>query len=288
MRTSARTVDRSLDWYNRYARHIALDEVGEAGQIALNESSVLIVGAGGLGSPAALYLAAAGVGTLGLIDFDTVSLNNLQRQILHGTKDVGIPKIASATRTLTDINPGITINTWNEMITPDNIWDRVTGHDLVLDASDNFATRYLINDVCVQTGTPQVFGAVLQFSGQVTVFTQEEDSACYRCLFPVAPAPELAPSCTEAGIFGVTPGIIGSLQASQALIWLLGAKGFDAGAVLKNRLLLYDGQNTTFRSIKVSRNPSCPVCSDNEFDYRQVEYSESCAVNSVATSDGAF
>ncbi len=185
-------IDRPLDWYNRYARHIALEEVGEAGQLALNAASVLIIGAGGLGSPAALYLTAAGVGTLGLVDYDAVSLNNLQRQILHGTADMGRPKVDSARETLGDINPEVTVHSYHEKITPDNIWKFIDKYDLVLDASDNFATRFLINDVCVQAGKPLIFGAVLQFSGQVTVFTQENDCGCYRCLFPRSASSSLA------------------------------------------------------------------------------------------------
>ncbi|UCH11141.1 MAG: molybdopterin-synthase adenylyltransferase MoeB [Fidelibacterota bacterium] len=279
MSTSARTMDKPLDWYNRYARHIALEEVGESGQLALNAASVLVIGTGGLGSPVALYLTAAGVGTLGLVDFDTVSLNNLQRQILHGTSDQGRPKVQSAWETLREINPEVKVHLYQEKMTTANALDLVQEYDLVVDASDNFATRFLINDVCVQAGKPLVFGAVLQFAGQVTVFTQEEDCGCYRCLFPESPPPELVPTCEQAGIFGVTPGIIGSLQASQALLLILNSDGHTAGEILKNRLLIYDGKQASFREISLARNPECPVCGNPDFDLRKVEYTETCAVD---------
>ena len=278
MSTSARTVDKPSDWYNRYARHIALDEVGESGQLALNAAAVLVIGTGGLGSPVALYLTAAGVGTMGLVDFDTVSLNNLQRQILHGTSDEGRPKVQSAWETLREINPEVTVRMYQEKLTTANALDLVREYDLVVDASDNFATRFLINDACVQAGKPLVFGAVLQFAGQVTVFTQEEDCGCYRCLFPESPPPELVTTCERAGIFGVTPGIIGSLQASQALMLILNRSGHTAGQVLKNRLLIYEGKQASFRTIELAKNPECPVCGNADFDLRDVEYTETCAV----------
>lgn len=279
MSTSARFIDKSLDWYNRYARHIALDEVGEAGQLALNAASVLVIGTGGLGSPVAFYLTAAGVGTLGLVDFDTVSLNNLQRQILHGTSDEGRPKVQSAWETLRDTNPEVTFRLYSEKLNTGNVAEIIREYDLVVDASDNFSTRFLINDACVQLEKPLVFGAVLQFSGQVTVFTQEEDCGCYRCLFPEAPAPELVPTCAEAGIFGVTPGIIGSLQASQVLMLILDLNGLKVGDVLKNRLLVYDGKQASFRTINLVKNPACPVCANPDFDFHKVDYNETCTVD---------
>ncbi len=275
---SAREADRSLEWYNRYARHIALEQVGEDGQLALNSARVLVLGAGGLGSPAALYLAAAGVGTLGVVDYDQVSLNNLQRQILHSTADVGRPKVESAVDTLQGINPEIEIVPHPVKVGPDNIWGLLEGYDIVVDGSDNFATRFLINDVCHQAGKPLVFGAVLQFSGQVTTFTREADCCCYRCIFPSAPDPQQVPSCVEAGIFGVVTGIIGSLQAAEALKLILNRAGHEVGATLKNRLLLYDGIDSTFKQLGINRDQGCPVCSDPQFDYRRVEYVDSCAV----------
>ena len=275
---SALEVDRPLEWYNRYARHIALDQVGEGGQLALNAARVLVLGAGGLGSPAALYLAAAGVGTLGLVDYDQVSLNNLQRQILHSTADVGRPKVESAIETLEGINPEIEIVPHPVKVGSDNVWDLLEGYDIVIDGSDNFATRFLINDVCHQAGKPLVFGAVLQFSGQVTTFSREPDCCCYRCIFPSAPDPQYAPSCVEAGIFGVVTGIIGSLQAAEALKLILNSAGYQVGPTLKNRLLLYDGIDSTFRPVRVARDPDCPVCSDPQFDFRRVKYVDSCAV----------
>jgi adenylyltransferase/sulfurtransferase len=279
MNTSARTVDKPLDWYNRYARHIALEEVGEAGQLALNAASILVIGAGGLGSPVSFYLTAAGVGTLGLVDFDTVSLNNLQRQILHGTSDEGRPKVQSALETLRETNPEVAFRLYSEKLNTSNIAQIIREYDIVVDASDNFSTRFLINDVCVQLGKPLVFGAVLQFSGQVTVFTQDEDCGCYRCLFPEAPAPELVPTCAEAGIFGVTPGIIGSLQASQVLMLIFHLNGLNVGDVLKNRLLAYDGKQASFRTMNLAKNPACPACGDSEFDFQKVEYVETCSVD---------
>ncbi len=283
MAESARTVDQSLDWYNRYARHITLEEVGESGQQVLGDTRVLIIGAGGLGSPVALYLAAAGVGTLGLVDYDTVSLNNLQRQILHGTSDVGRPKVDSALEALDHINPQVNVVTYEDKVTPENVWELFKGYDLVVDGSDNFATRFLINDVCVQAKKPLIFGAVLQFSGQVTAFTQEADSGCYRCLFPEAPDPKYATTCVEAGIFGVTTGIIGSLQAAEALKVILNHNGHHIGSTLKNRLLMYDGKDSSFRTIRLSKNPDCLVCGPPDFDFRRVTYVDNCAVGSPAS-----
>ncbi|UCH63343.1 MAG: HesA/MoeB/ThiF family protein [Fidelibacterota bacterium] len=280
--------DKQQDWHNRYARHIVLEGVGESGQKALNRASVLIVGTGGLGSPAAFYLTAAGVGTLGLVDDDDVSLNNLQRQLLHGTSDIGRPKVHSALETLNEINPEVNIHTYLEKVTPEIIWDLVSDYDLLVDASDNFATRFLINDVCVQAGNPLVFGAVLQFSGQVTTFTQEDDCGCYRCLFPEAPPPQYVPTCEQAGIFGVIPGIIGTLQAAEALKLILGRSGHEVGTILKNRLLLYDGKDSSFRTVKLSKNPGCPVCADPAFNFRRVNYHNTCALEgSPATPLGS-
>jgi adenylyltransferase/sulfurtransferase len=224
------------------------------------------------------YLTVAGVGTLGLVDFDTVSLNNLQRQILHGTSDEGRPKVQSAWETLRETNPEVNFRLYSEKLNTGNIAAIVRDYDLVVDASDNFSTRFLINDVCVQFGKPLVFGAVLQFSGQVTVFTQAEDCGCYRCLFPEAPAPELVPTCAEAGIFGVTPGIIGSLQASQVLMLIFQLNGLNVGDVLKNRLLIFDGKQASFRTVNLAKNTTCPVCANPEFDFQKVDYIETCTV----------
>ena len=281
MSDSPFNVDKPIEWYNRYARHITLDGVGEEGQLALEASSVLLIGAGGLGSPAALYLTAAGVGRLGLADFDTVSLNNLQRQILHCTSDIGRLKVDSAVDTLHEINPDVNLRTYTEKVNSDNIWKMMEDYDVIVDGSDNFPTRYLVNDVCVQAGKPLVFGAVLQFFGQVTTFTQSDECGCYRCLFPVAPDPENAPTCVEAGIFGVTTGIIGSLQAAQALTLLLNRNGFEIGKLLENRLQIYDGSESSFREVKLYRNPDCLVCGSKDFDFRKVEYVEQCSVNQV-------
>ncbi|MEE9464146.1 MAG: molybdopterin-synthase adenylyltransferase MoeB [Candidatus Neomarinimicrobiota bacterium] len=271
-------MDQPLQWYNRYARHIALDQVGEGGQQVLNAARVLVLGAGGLGSPVALYLSAAGVGTIGVVDHDDVSLNNLQRQIIHGTADIGRPKVESATDTMQDLNPDIRVIAHKMQVVPDNIWDLVADYDLVVDGSDNFVTRYLVNDVCHQAGKPLVFGAVLQFWGQVTTFTREPDCGCYRCLFPKAPDQEHTPSCLEAGIFGAVTGVIGSLQATEALKLILNRGGYDVGPVLKNRLLLYDGNESSFRQVALKPDPRCVVCSRPEFDFRRITYKENCAV----------
>jgi len=276
---SAKQLERPLEWYNRYARHLVLDQVGEQGQATLNAAHVMVLGAGGLGSPVAMYLAAAGVGVLGLVDFDVVSLNNLQRQIIHGTGDIGRHKLDSATETLAEINPEVKVHKHQLKLDRENIWELIKAYDLVVDGSDNYATRFLVNDVCHQAGKPLVFGAVLQFSGQVTTFTREPDCCCYRCIFPAAPDPEHAPSCVEAGIFGAVTGIIGSIQATEALKLILNSSGNVTSSVLKNRLMLYDGTESTFREMALRRNPDCPVCADPEFDFRQVEYADTCAIS---------
>lgn len=277
--TAADQLERPLEWYNRYARHLALDQVGEEGQVALNAAQVMVLGAGGLGSPIALYLAAAGVGTLGLVDFDLVSVNNLQRQILHGTPDIGRHKVDSATETLAGINPEVKVRKHRLKLEPDNIWELINAYDIVVDGSDNYATRFLVNDVCHQAGKPLVFGAVLQFSGQVTTFTREPDCCCYRCIFPAAPDPEFVQTCVDAGIFGAVTGIIGSIQATEVLKLILNNSGNVIGPVLKNRLLLYDGTETAFREMALRRNPDCPVCANPDFDFRKVDYVDSCAIS---------
>jgi sulfur-carrier protein adenylyltransferase/sulfurtransferase len=256
----------------RYSRHILIPEIGEAGQLKLLESRVLLIGAGGLGSPASLYLAAAGVGTIGIIDADIVDESNLQRQIVHSLDRLGEPKVDSARRTLEALNPDVTVKTYRERLTSENV-DRILGEgwDLIIDGADNFPTRYLVNDASVWHNIPVVHGSIYRFEGQVTVFKPHE-GPCYRCLFPQPPPPELAPSCSEGGVLGVLPGIIGSIQANEALKLALGI-----GESLVGRLLLFDALEESFTEVSLRRDPDCPVCGDNPTITEYVDYVEFCA-----------
>jgi molybdopterin/thiamine biosynthesis adenylyltransferase/rhodanese-related sulfurtransferase len=256
----------------RYSRHILIPEIGEAGQLKLLESRVLLIGAGGLGSPASLYLAAAGVGTIGIIDADIVDETNLQRQIVHSLDRLGEPKVDSARRTLEGLNPDVTVKTYRERLTSENV-DRILGEgwDLIVDGADNFPTRYLVNDASVWHNIPVVHGSIYRFEGQVTVFKPHE-GPCYRCLFPQPPPPELAPSCSEGGVLGVLPGIIGSIQANEALKLALGI-----GESLVGRLLLFDALEESFTEVSLKRDPDCPVCGDNPSITEYVDYVEFCA-----------
>lgn len=256
----------------RYARHLTIPEVGEKGQAKLLGSKMLLVGAGGLGSPAAYYLAAAGVGTLGIIDFDVVDESNLQRQILHPTSRVGQSKISSATKTLTDFNPGIKVVPFEERLNSDNV-DRIfKDFDIVVDGSDNFPTRYLVNDASVHLKKPCVHGSVYRFEGQVTVFDPERGGPCYRCLYPEPPPPDMAPSCAEAGVLGVLPGIIGLLEAIEAIKLAL-----NIGEPLVGRLLSYDGLKGKFQEFKLRRDPSCAYCGEGKAFPGYVDYELFCA-----------
>ena len=255
---------------NRYARHLTLPDVGEAGQRRLLESRVLVVGAGGLGSPVALYLAAAGVGTLGIIDYDVVELSNLQRQVLHGMDSIGIPKVDSARQTLGNINPDVDVVAHKERLSAENAIELIGSHDVVVDGTDNFPTRYLINDASLHTGTPVVHGSVFQFEGQVTVF-DPYNGPCYRCLSAQPPPPELAPNCAEAGVLGVLPGIIGSLQALETIKLLLGT-----GDPLVGSLLVFDGLEAEFRRLRFERDPECRACGDPTNKPEIVEYDQYC------------
>ncbi len=255
----------------RYSRHILLPEIGEQGQMKLLESRVLIIGAGGLGSPAALYLAAAGVGTIGIVDFDVVDASNLQRQILHNVDRIGQPKVDSARETLTALNPDVKVVTYNERLSADNVLDIFAEYDVIVDGADNFPTRYLVNDAALHLRKPVVHGSVFRFEGQVTVFDPYV-GPCYRCQFPEPPPPELAPSCAEAGVLGVLTGIIGSIQAIEAAKILL-----DIGEGLTGRLLTYDGLSQEFRTLRVRRDPECPACADENQPPRLVEYDITCA-----------
>jgi sulfur-carrier protein adenylyltransferase/sulfurtransferase len=255
---------------NRYQRHLLLPEVGEKGQLALFEKKVLMIGAGGLGSPAALYLAAAGVGTLGILDMDEVDASNLQRQILHNLDRIGDRKVDSAKKTLTLMNPDLNVVTYDTRLGADNIESIMAGYDLIVDGTDNFPTRYLVNDVSLKLGIPVVFGALFRFDGQVTIF-KPHDGPCYRCMLPEPPPAEMAPSCAEAGVLGVLPGIIGSLQAMEAIKQLLGL-----GDSLSGRLLTYDALEQSFRTLKIRRDPNCPACSIDPKDIVIAEYDEHC------------
>jgi molybdopterin/thiamine biosynthesis adenylyltransferase/rhodanese-related sulfurtransferase len=263
----------------RYSRHLLIPEVGEAGQLRLLESRVLLVGAGGLGSPASLYLAAAGLGTLGIVDDDVVDATNLQRQIVHSTARLGQSKAESAKRTLTELNPDVEVVTYRERLTSENI-DRILdeGWDVIVDGADNFPTRYLVNDASVWHGVPVVHGSIFRFEGQLTVFDPRK-GPCYRCLFPEPPPPELAPSCAEGGVLGVLPGVVGSLQASEALKLALGM-----GDPLVGRLLLYDALSATFTEVALRRDPACPVCGESPTITEYIDYVQFCnAGRGVAT-----
>jgi molybdopterin/thiamine biosynthesis adenylyltransferase/rhodanese-related sulfurtransferase len=256
----------------RYSRHLLIPEVGEAGQLKLLASRVLLVGAGGLGSPASLYLAAAGVGRLGIVDADVVDASNLQRQIVHSTEALGEPKVDSARRAIEALNPDVEVVTYRERLTSENI-DRILGDgwDVIVDGADNFPTRYLVNDASIWHGIPVVHGSIYRFEGQVTVFKPHE-GPCYRCLFPQPPPPELAPSCAEGGVLGVLPGIIGSLQASEALKLALGI-----GDPLVGRLLLFDALAAEFNEVQLRRDPDCPVCGESPTITEYVDYVEFCS-----------
>ena len=260
---------------NRYHRHVLLPEVGEAGQQKLLESKVLLLGAGGLGSPAALYLAAAGVGTLGIVDMDVVDASNLQRQILHNMDRIGERKVDSAKKTLTMLNPDVDIVTYDVRFGADNVLDIIDGYDVVLDGTDNFPTRYLLNDATVMKRIPVVHGSIFRFEGQVTVF-DPYNGPCYRCMLPEPPPPELAPSCAEAGVLGVLPGIVGSIQALETIKILL-----DLGDPLRGRLLAYDALEQSFRTFKVRRDPRCPTCGDDAPPIVIAEYDEHCLPHAV-------
>jgi molybdopterin/thiamine biosynthesis adenylyltransferase/rhodanese-related sulfurtransferase len=262
----------------RYSRHLILPEVGMEGQKRLREARVLLVGVGGLGSPAALYLAAAGVGTLGLVDADRVDATNLQRQVLHGTKDVGRPKLESAADRLRDLNPHVRVEAFAERLTSANALGILQNFDVVVDGSDNFPTRYLVNDACVLLGKPDIYGAIFRFDGQASVFAASS-GPCYRCLFADPPPPDLVPSCAEAGVLGVLPGIIGSIQAAETLKWVLGI-----GQSLAGRLLLFDALKLEFRELAVAKDPDCPVCGTHPTVTSLIDYEAFCGVGAPSVT----
>ena len=256
----------------RYSRHLLMPEVGLAGQQRLKSARVLCIGAGGLGSPSALYLAAAGIGTLGLVDADRVELSNLQRQLLHGTSDIGRPKVESARDRLREVNPHIQVQLHEERFTSANAEELVTAYDLVIDGSDNFPTRYLSSDVCVLAQKPNIYGSVFRFDGQTTVFAPHLGGPCYRCLFPQPPPPGTVPSCAEAGVLGVLPGIIGMLQAIEAIKLITGL-----GESLLGRLIHFDALKMKWREFNLRRDPHCPVCGENPTITELIDYEHFCA-----------
>jgi len=272
-RASGELPSLTIEEYARYARHLILPEVGLEGQRKLKAARVLMIGTGGLGSPLGLYLAAAGVGTIGIVDFDTVDASNLQRQIIHGTKDIGRPKIESAKDRLLDINPNTKIEAFETRLTSDNALELLRDFDVIVDGTDNFPTRYLVNDASVLTGKPNVYGSIFRFEGQATVFWTEK-GPCYRCLYPEPPPPGLVPSCAEGGVLGVLPGIVGTIQANEVIKVILGAEG-----ILLNRLLLFDAWKMTFRELKLRKDPGCPLCGDNPTIKELIDYEEFCGLN---------
>ncbi len=262
----------------RYSRHLIMPEVGLEGQKKLKAASVLAIGTGGLGAPLGMYLAAAGVGRLGLVDFDVVDSSNLQRQIVHGTKDVGRRKVDSARQRLADINPHIEIETHDTRLTSENALALFKNYDIVVDGTDNFPTRYLVNDACVLTGKPNVYGSIFRFEGQASVFWAAR-GACYRCLYPEPPPPGLVPSCAEGGVLGVLPGIVGSIQANETIKLILGAED-----TLVNRLLMFDAWHMKFREFKLRKDPKCPVCGENPTIKELIDYEQFCGVAASQTA----
>jgi adenylyltransferase/sulfurtransferase len=256
----------------RYSRHLIIPEVGMEGQIKLKQAKVLLIGAGGLGAPLGLYLTAVGVGRIGLVDFDVVDLTNLQRQVIHGTSDVGRKKLDSATEAMTDINPGVRIDRFDTALSSENALEILRDYDVIVDGTDNFPTRYLVNDACVLLGKPNVYGSIFRFEGQATVFAYQ-GGPCYRCLYPEPPPPGLVPSCAEGGVLGILPGLIGLVQATETVKLILGI-----GQPLAGRLLLYDALAMRFRELIVRRDPECPICGDHPSIRELVDYHQFCGV----------
>lgn len=269
----------SSEELQRYSRHLTLPEVGQEGQEKLKSASVLLVGAGGLGSPASMYLAAAGVGRIGIVDFDRVEESNLQRQVLYGTSHVGEPKLDIARERLEDLNPHIDIEVHETELTSDNALEIIDDYDIVADGTDNFPTRYLVNDACVMTGTPNVYASIFRFEGQVSVFATE-DGPCYRCLYEEPPPPGLVPSCAEGGVLGVLPGIVGSMQATEVIKLICGI-----GEPLIGRLLMIDALDMNFRTLNIRKNPDCPVCGDDPTVTELIDYEAFCGLPSADESE---
>jgi sulfur-carrier protein adenylyltransferase/sulfurtransferase len=274
-------VELSNEEISRYSRHLIMPEVALDGQKKLKSARVLTIGAGGLGSPLALYLAAAGVGTLGIVDFDVVDESNLQRQIIHGTSDVGRPKMESARDRITDVNPNVRVEAYEEALTSENALDIFRDFDIVVDGTDNFPTRYLVNDACVLLDKPNVYGSIFRFEGQASVFYAKE-GPCYRCLYPEPPPPGLVPSCAEGGVLGILPGAIGTIQATETAKLILGI-----GDPLIGRLLLYDALGMRFREMKLRKDPSCPVCGENPTVTELIDYQEFCGIPQAQAQEAA-
>lgn len=261
--------------YLRYSRHFSLPQIGLEGQAKLKAASVLVIGAGGLGSPISIYLAAAGVGHIGIVEFDTIELSNLQRQVLFTTAEVGQSKLAMAQKRLQALNPHIEVTAYDEALSAANAENIFADYDLVIDGTDNFPTRYLVNDVCAFQGIPNVYGSIYQFDGQISLFHAAE-GPCYRCIYPEPPPPGLVPSCAEGGVLGVLPGIVGSLQAAEAIKWITGA-----GESLLGRLILFDALTMSFKTVKLQKDPNCPVCSENPTITRPIDYEGFCGLSST-------
>jgi molybdopterin/thiamine biosynthesis adenylyltransferase/rhodanese-related sulfurtransferase len=267
----------------RYSRHLIMPEFGMEGQRRLKAGSVLLIGAGGLGSPLALYLAAAGVGHIGLVDFDVVDESNLQRQIAHGTSTLGVRKTESAKRRLKDLNPNVEVTTYEEQVTSENAFELLRPYDVIVDGTDNFPTRYLTNDASVLLGKPNVYGSIFRFEGQATVFHPAAGGPCYRCLYPEPPPPGLVPSCAEGGVLGVLPGVIGTIQATEAIKLIAGI-----GEPLIGRLMLYDALAMRFRELKLRRNPQCPVCGENPTVTELIDYELFCGITPQVAADTSY
>jgi adenylyltransferase/sulfurtransferase len=265
-------VSLSRDEILRYSRHLIMPEVGMEGQLKLKQAKVLLVGAGGLGAPLGLYLTAAGIGRIGMVDFDVVDFTNLQRQVIHGTKDVGRKKLDSAFDSMRDINPYVQLDRHETALSSENAFEIFRDYDYVVDGTDNFPTRYLVNDACVLLNKPNVYGSIFRFEGQATVFAYE-GGPCYRCLYPEPPPPGLVPSCAEGGVLGILPGIIGLIQATETVKLILGI-----GEPLVGRLLLYDALGMKFRELKLRRNPECPVCGEHRTITKLIDYQEFCGI----------
>ena len=262
----------------RYSRHLIMPEVGIEGQLKLKAARALCVGAGGLGSPVALYLAAAGVGTLGIVDFDDVDYSNLQRQIIHGTPDVGRPKLASAKSRLNALNPEVEVVPHEMALSSQNALDLFADYDLVIDGTDNFPTRYLVNDACVIQGIPNIYGSIFRFEGQASVFAAK-DGPCYRCLYPEPPPPGLVPSCAEGGVLGILPGVVGTLQATEAIKVILGV-----GEPLIGRFLIFDALKMRFRELKLRKDPDCPACGEHPTVTELIDYEQFCGITPAASA----
>lgn len=268
----AADVSLSHEEVRRYSRHLIMPEVGVEGQKKLKAARILLIGTGGLGSPSMMYLAAAGVGTLGIVDYDTVDITNLQRQIAHGTKDIGRPKLESAAETLADVNPNVKIVKYEVPLTSANALEILQDYDIIIDGTDNFPTRYLVNDAAVTLGKLNIYGSIFRFEGQLSVFGHP-DGPCYRCMFPEPPPPGLVPSCAEGGVLGILPGTIGTLQATEAIKLILGI-----GEPLIGRMILYDALEMTWDTIKIRKNPACPICGDNRTLTELIDYEQFCGV----------